>query len=329
MPARRCEVQHLDLQVIRQALRWSREGQRVWLCTVLFTYGSAPRAPGSLLAVNQGGQWVGSLSGGCVEDDFLERVAAGDFAEPVKVVRYGEGDERSNIRLPCGGILDVLVENLAPDCEVQAHLRELEAALLGQRRLLRRVDLASGARSLNDDHSQGPRVERDAGSVQLRVGAAQRLLLAGYSSVAHACAEFGKGLGFEVILCDPRDEALDGVELDGIEIRRELPSIFIANGGCHADTAVVALTHDPKIDDLAMLEAVRTEAFYIGVMGSRTTSARRMERLERVGGLGETELARIHAPIGLNLGSKTPAEIALAVLADILRTRSGIERESL
>lgn len=323
-------MQHLDLQVIRQALRWSREGQRVWLCTVLFTYGSAPRAPGSLLAVNQGGQWVGSLSGGCVEDDFLERVAAGEFAEPVKVVRYGEGDERSNIiRLPCGGILDVLVENLAPDCEVQAHLRELEAALLGQRRLLRRVDLASGARSLYDDHSHGPRVERDAGSVQLRVGAAQRLLLAGYSSVAHACAEFGKGLGFEVILCDPREEALDGVELDGIEIRRELPSIFIANGGCHADTAVVALTHDPKIDDLAMLEAVRTEAFYIGVMGSRTTSARRMERLERVGGLGETELARIHAPIGLNLGSKTPAEIALAVLADILRTRSGIGRESL
>ena len=92
-------MQHLDLQVVRQALKWPAAGQRVWLCTVLFTYGSAPRAPGSLLAVNQGGQWVGSLSGGCVEDDFLERVAAGEFAEPVKVVRYGEGDERSNIRL--------------------------------------------------------------------------------------------------------------------------------------------------------------------------------------------------------------------------------------
>lgn len=323
-------MQHLDLQVVRQALQWSNAGQRVWLCSVLFTYGSAPRAPGSLLAVNASGQWVGSLSGGCVEDDFLERVATGEFSEPVVVVRYGDGtDTRSNIRLPCGGILDVLVENLAADCDVQAHLRELESALLGQRRLLREVNLQDGSRHLSDDHEHGPRVERDEARVLLRVGAAQRLLLAGYSSVAHFCAEFGKGLGFEVILCDPREEALDGVVLDGIEIRRELPSIFIANGGCHADTAVVALTHDPKIDDLAMLEAVRTEAFYIGVMGSRTTSDKRRERLHRVGGLGETELARIHAPIGLNLGSKTPAEIAMAVLADILRTRSGIAREAL
>ncbi|KJJ97094.1 XshC-Cox1 family protein [Pseudomonas sp. 21] len=323
-------MQHLDLQVVRQALQWSNVGQRVWLCSVLFTYGSAPRAPGSLLAVNASGQWVGSLSGGCVEDDFLERVAEGEFSEPVVVVRYGDGtDTRSNIRLPCGGILDVLVENLAPDCDVQAHLRELESALLGQRRLLREVNLQDGSRRLSDDHEHGPRVERDEASVRLRVGAAQRLLLAGYSSVAHFCAEFGKGLGFEVILCDPREEALDGVVLDGIEIRRELPSIFIANGGCHADTAVVALTHDPKIDDLAMLEAVRTEAFYIGVMGSRTTSDKRRERLHRIGGLNDAELARVHAPIGLNLGSKTPAEIALAVLADILRTRSGIAREAL
>lgn len=283
-------MQHLDLQVARKALKWSVGGERVWFCTVLTTYGSAPRAPGSLLAVNASGEWIGSLSGGCVEDDFLERVAAGGFPDPAVIVRYGEGDDpNSNIRLPCGGILDVLVENLAPDCDVQAHLRELESALLGQR----------------------------------------RLLLAGYSSVAHACAEFGKGLGFEVILCDPREEALRGVVLEGIEIRRELPSLFIADGGCHADTAVVALTHDPKIDDLAMLEAVRTEAFYIGVMGSRATSEKRFERLRRIGGLGDAELARIHAPIGLNLGSKTPAEIALAVLADILRIRNGIPRERL
>ncbi|WP_162959461.1 XdhC family protein, partial [Pseudomonas aeruginosa] len=294
-------MQHLDLQVVRKALKWSVGGERVWFCTVLTTYGSAPRAPGSLLAVNASGEWIGSLSGGCVEDDFLERVAAGGFPDPAVIVRYGEGDDpNSNIRLPCGGILDVLVENLAPDCDVQAHLRELESALLGQRRLLREVELGSGARSLRDDSSHGPRAERDGECVRLRVGAAQRLLLAGYSSVAHACAEFGKGLGFEAILCDPREEALRGVVLEGIEIRRELPSLFIADGGCHADTAVVALTHDPKIDDLAMLEAVRTEAFYIGVMGSRATSEKRFERLRRIGGLGDAELARIHAPIGLN-----------------------------
>ncbi|KAA0994916.1 XdhC family protein [Pseudomonas sp. ANT_J12] len=319
-------MQHLDLQVVRRALEWSCAGQRVWLCTVLATYGSAPRAPGSLLAVNVEGQWIGSLSGGCVEEDFLERVAEGLFDQSVSVVRYGAGD---GVSLPCGGVLDVLVEKLEPDCEVQAHLRELESALLGQRRLIREVDLASGARAVFADSEQGVRIEREIDRVRVRIGAAQRLLLAGYSSVAQACAEFAVGLGFEVILCDPRDEVLDGVVLDGVEIRRQLPSVFIADGGCHSDTAVVALTHDPRIDDLAMMEAVRTDAFYIGVMGSMQTSQKRFERLRRIGGLGDAELARIHAPIGLNLGSKTPAEIALAVLADILRIRSGIPRNQL
>lgn len=323
-------MQHLDLLVVRQALQWSAAGQRVWLCTVLSTYGSAPRAPGSLLAATAEGEWIGSLSGGCVEDEFLERLAAGAFPEPVRLVRYGDGSDRhSQISLPCGGVLDVLVENLPADCAVQAHLRELESALAGQRRLIRDVELPSGERRLLADNTQGPRVERQPNRLRLRVGAAQRLLLAGYSSVAQACAQFAQGLGFEVVLCDPREEVLQGVELPGVEIRRELPSEVIRRGGCHADTAVVALTHDPRIDDLAMIEAVRTEAFYIGVMGSRLTSAKRFERLRRVGGLDDAALARIIAPIGLNLGSKTPAEIALAVLADILRVRNGLARDAL
>lgn len=323
-------MQHLDQLVVRQALQWSAAGQRVWLCTVLSTYGSAPRAPGSLLAATASGEWVGSLSGGCVEDEFLERLAAGAFPEPIYLLRYGDGsDPRSQISLPCGGVLDVLVENLPADCAVQAHLRELESALAGQRRLIREVELPSGERRLLADNTQGPRVERQQNLLRLRVGAAQRLLLAGYSSVAQVCAQFAQGLGFEVVLCDPREEVLQGVDLPGVEIRRELPSEVIRLGGCHADTAVVALTHDPRIDDLAMIEAVRTEAFYIGVMGSRLTSAKRFERLRRVGGLDDAALARIIAPIGLNLCSKTPAEIALAVMADILRVRNGLARNAL
>jgi xanthine dehydrogenase accessory factor len=323
-------MQQLDLQVVRQALAWSQAGQRLWLCTVLATYGSAPRAPGALMVANEAGQWLGSLSGGCVEEDFLEQLQAGAFAEPLNLLRYGAGDEpRSGIRLPCGGVLDVLVENLPADCAVQEHLRQLQAALQGQRRLIRQIDLATGQRQLFDDQSQGARVERSADTLRLRVGAAQRLLLAGYSSVSHYCAQFGTALGFEVLLCDPREEVLVGVELPGVEVCRELPSEVIRRGGCHVSTAVVALTHDPRIDDLAMIEAVRTEAFYIGVMGSRLTTAKRFERLRRSGGLSAADITRIHAPIGLNLGSKTPAEIALAVLADIVRVRNGIAREQL
>ena len=323
-------MQQLDLQVIEQALRWSQAGQQVWLCTVLATYGSAPRGPGALLVANTAGQWLGSLSGGCVEDDFLAQLQEGAFHQPFSLIRYGAADEpRANISLPCGGVLEVLVENLAASCSVQEHLRQLQGALQGQRRLIREIDLQAGTRLLLDDQSQGPRVERADGMLRLRIGAAQRLLLAGYSSVSHFCAEFGKALGFEVLLCEPREEVLAGVQLPDVEVIRLLPSRVIAEGGCHHDTAVVASTHDPRLDDLAMLEAVRSPAFYIGVMGSRLTTEKRFERLRRVGGLSEAEIARIQAPIGLNIGSKTPAEIALAVLADIVRVRNNIAREQL
>ena len=143
------------------------------------------------------------------------------------------------------------------------------------------------------------------------------------------CAQFAQALGFEVIVCDPREEAHAGFEVPGVEVRQELPSLFIAADGCHTATAVVALTHDPRIDDLAMIEAVRTPAFYIGVMGSRRTSAARAERLRRSGGLSEAEIARLQMPIGLALGSKTPAEIALAVMADVVRVYRGRPRDAL
>lgn len=119
------------------------------------------------------------------------------------------------------------------------------------------------------------------------------------------------------------------VHLEGVEMQRVLPSMFIAAGGCHAATAVVALTHDPRIDDLALMEAVHTPAFYIGAMGSQATSAKRAERLKRVGGLSNEQIARLHMPIGLDLGSKAPAEIALAVMADVLRVYHGRARHAL
>ncbi|APX92334.1 XshC-Cox1 family protein [Halomonas sp. 1513] len=327
-------MQHLDLQVIERALSWARDGESVWLCTVLATYGSSPRAPGALLAVCGDGRQVGSLSGGCVEEDFLERLQRGEFDSAVTTLRYGGGSgsvDAPGVSLPCGGTLDVLVERLAADAETLVHLEVFHATLLGQRGLLRCVDLDTGRRHFLSDDGTGPRVVRDPQrrTVQLRIGPAARLIIAGISPVSEACARFALGLGFEVIVCDPRDEQHRDIELDGVELQRVLPSQFIASGACHAATAVVALTHDPRIDDLAMIEAVRTPAFYIGVMGSRRTSDARAERLRRSGGLSDEEVARLHMPIGLDLGSKAPAEIALAVMADILRVQRGKARDEL
>ncbi|OHZ04908.1 XdhC family protein [Salinicola sp. MIT1003] len=323
-------MQHLDLQVLDTALEWANDGETIWLCSVLATFGSSPREPGSMLVAKADGSHVGSLSGGCIEEDFLGRIAEGHFGDALSVVRYGEGaDESPQVSLPCGGILDVLVERLTPDAATLTHLEVLHATLLGQRSLVRRIDLESGRKRFVEAGENGPRVERDGQIVQLRVGPALRLIIAGISPVSHFCAEFARALGFEVIVCDPREEARRDFRVEGVEVQAVLPSLFIGSGATHAATAIVALTHDPRIDDLAMIEAVRTSAFYIGVMGSKPTSEKRAERLKRSGGLDDEAISRIYMPIGLNLDSKTPAEIALAVVADILRVRRGKSRHEL
>lgn len=323
-------MRHLDVQVIEQALQWARSGQAVWLCTVLSTYGSAPRAPGAMLVANGQAEFVGSLSGGCVEDEFRASLVRGELLEAAQIVRYGESAEQSRrLQLPCGGMLIVLVEHRPATAAWIDHLEQLQATLLGRHQQLRYIDLTTGQTYLQPGtHQSGDRVSVSDEQVRIRVGPALRLILAGLSPVAEFCASFGRAIGCEVIACDPREEMLH-VQLEGVEMQRVLPSMFIAAGGCHSATAVVALTHDPKIDDLALMEAVHTPAFYIGAMGSHATSAKRAERLKRIGGLDDAQIARLHMPIGLNLGSKSPAEIALAVMADVLRVYHGKQRHTL
>lgn len=320
-------MQHLDRQVIEQALAWSQKGQTVWLCTVLATFGSSPRAPGAWMAVSSTGQHIGSLSGGCVEDDFIARLNEGAFDRPVTIARYGDpqDEQGAHVSLPCGGMLEVLIERLFASSDTQEHLATLLATLDGHHQLMRHVHLATGEHSFTQDDTLGPRVVQHAsqGRVSMRIAPARRLIIAGISAISAPCAAFAVTLGFEVIICDPDEATCAGFSVPGVTVKALLPSLYIASETCHRATAVVALTHDPRIDDLAMMEAVRTPAFYIGVMGSKRTSTARAERLRRSGGLTHEQVLRIHMPIGLALGSKTPAEIALAVMADIVRVQHG------
>ena len=322
-------MKNLDLQVVQQALAWLEQGQGVWLCTVIATFGSAPRGPGSLLVALPSGAFCGSLSGGCVEDDFLQRLGQHQFADYNQIVRYGEGGLAPSLQLPCGGVLDVLVERFEPDCQAREHFALLLSALQGQHLVVRQVTLGTRTRHIDTAASDAAPITLGAAQVRIRVGAAQRLLVAGLSPVAEFCAGFALALGYEVIVCDPRPELTSGFHMAGVQLIKTMPATYIAQGGCHAATAIVALTHDPRLDDLTLLEAVRTPAFYIGAMGSRRTSEKRLERVKRIGGLPPQAMARIHAPIGLKLGSKTPAEIALAVMADIVRVSNGVVRDQL
>lgn len=326
-------MQPLDSKVVDQALQWCDEGHDFWFCTVVSTFGSSPRAPGSWLIARQDGAHCGSLSGGCVEEDFLARLQDNTFKGRINRIRYGapDGPDNARVTLPCGGILDVLIEHWPASSITREHFLALQSALSGDGPIARVVSLETGDIHLEPESELGARVteETDRARLRLRVGPVSRLVIAGLSPVATACASFAHSLGFEVIVCDPRPEEVRHFSLANVTLQQELPSVYIAREGCHRATAVVALTHDPRIDDTAMMEAVNTDAFYIGVMGSMKTSEKRRERLVRIGGLTEQQIRRIHMPVGLNIGSKTPAEIALAVMADIIRVRQGISRQEL
>ncbi|WP_140918639.1 XdhC family protein [Limnobaculum xujianqingii] len=314
-----------DQRVILQAIDWAI-AQPVWLCTVLKTWGSSPRSPGALMVVNAEGNWCGSLSGGCVEQSFLRQIKAGQWRQLSQIVTYGDGGLEPDTRLPCGGRLDVLVEFLQPDDNTQRYLKRMLAAVNGSQPLQKQLILSHACHSLNDvNQRSAPGVDLSTGMVTIWHGASPRLVVAGWSSVAEYCVSFAYSLGFEVVICEPRPQFLTQLlplVSSPISVLEQFPAVYLETEGCHPQTAIVALTHDARMDDLTIMEAVNTPAFYIGVMGSAKNSENRLKRLARTGGLTESELERVHAPVGLDIGSKTPSEIALSVMADIVKHKN-------
>ncbi|UJD90147.1 XdhC family protein [Rahnella aquatilis] len=320
-------MQHLDNEVISQAITWLAH-QPVWLCTVLNTYGSSPRAPGALMAATRDGHFCGSLSGGCVEENFLQRIAAGEYRQPSQIVHYGGGGLTPDIALPCGGSLDVLVEYLPATAGNAGYLQRMGMALAGHYALSKSITPPAACDHLAPaEYYHATQIMRDGNCITLHLAAPPRLLIAGLSGVALYCADFACALGFEVVVCECRDDVLENflprLKSD-IRLERQFPAKYLEQQNCHANTAIVALTHDPRMDDLTLMEAVNTPAFYIGAMGSQLNSARRRERLQSIADFSEEDFSRLHAPVGLHIGSKTPAEIALAVMADIVKHKNGL-----
>ncbi|QHM70797.1 XdhC family protein [Mixta intestinalis] len=322
----------LDQQVIACALKWHQQGAVVWLCTVLRSWGSAPRGPGAMLVANQQGEFCGSLSGGCIEDDFLARVQQGEFMRDSQLVRYGEGGLTSPVLLPCGGVLEVLIERLPVDAASLTHLSRLQQTLAGDERIVKQVTIGQRAR-LEDDKADAPRtLHYDNHSVTLPVGSVLTLLLAGYSMVSRECLRMAQMLRMQVIVCEHREtfwrqlcEQQNDPQTEQGSLRciHQHPARYLEQYGTTRHTAIICTTHDARVDDLTLLEAINTPAFYLGAMGSTSSSQQRIARLRDIGELDEHQLQRIHAPVGLPIGSKTPTEIALAIMADIVRVKNG------
>ena len=324
-------MEDLDTLVLRTALRWQTAGLPVVLVTVARTWGSSPRPPGSLMALNARGEVVGSVSGGCIEDDLIHRIREGGVqaacaTDAPAVLRYGiSADEAHRFGLPCGGTVELVLEVLAP----HSRLAELLQACQQRRSTERVLDLRTGHVTLHKVERGG----RHDGvplltDTQLTtcLGPQNRLIVIGAGDLSRFLCQMALSLGFEVVVCDPREEHRASWGLDGVEISHEMPDDLILRLRPDARTAVVALTHDPKLDDLALIDALQSEAFYVGAIGSRRNSTLRRERLHEHFDLPEAALQALHGPAGLYIGSKTPAEIALSIMAEVVAVKNGIHR---
>jgi xanthine dehydrogenase accessory factor len=309
----------LDLQVLTQAREWRHADHAVWLVTVIETWGSAPRPPGALLAMRGDGLVVGSVSGGCVEDDLIERVRRGERVGKPSMITYGvTKEEAARFGLPCGGNLRLVQEPLADTGWIDEVIRRTAQHEL----VARRLDLDTGAVTV-EPAVRGQTFSFDGRILRALFGPRWRMLVIGAGQLSRVLAQMAMALDFEVICCDPREEYHRTWDIPGTRFSRAMPDDLVLELQLDPHCAVVAVTHDPKLDDMALLEALKSPAFYIGALGSRGNTAKRKERLAQFD-LSADEIGRLHGPIGLDIGSRTPAEIAVSILAEIIAVRHGV-----
>jgi xanthine dehydrogenase accessory factor len=322
-------MENLDVTVLRTLRDWRAAGKRALLATVVRTWGSSPRPVGSIMALAEDGAVVGSVSGGCIEDDLIYRHTQAYSGKepghqipsgPPAFVKYGvTADEAHRFGLPCGGTLELLLEYDPELASVQQLVQALEAG-----RLMRRtVRLADGQVTLAE--AQAPEELSVANGLLVNTfGPEYRMLLIGAGQLTEYLATMALFSGFAVTVCDPREEYRGAWSVPGARVLSDMPDDVVQAFKPDRRSCVVALTHDPKLDDLALLEALNTEAFYVGAIGSRRNNEARHQRMEEHFGLSAADLQRLRGPIGIYIGSKTPPEIAVSIMAEILAVKNGV-----
>ena len=314
-------MQSLDLDVLERALEWRRAGRRVLLVTVAQTFGASPRPPGSLTAIRDDGILVGSVSGGCIEDDLVARREEYAGRKP-QFAAYGvTAEEARRFGLPCGGELEVIIEPEVKAGEFEALLREIAAGHV----VARRVDLASGDWTIAPAHPADECERTDTAFTSVH-GPRWRMLVIGASEISHYLAEMASTVDFQVFVCDPREEYRSAWRSRGATWIEGMPDDAVVAFKPDGHSVILTVSHDPKLDDMALLEALKGEAFYVGAVGSSRTNAERRKRLADFD-LTPQHIARLRGPVGLGIGSRTPPEIAVAILADLIASRNGIVLE--
>ncbi len=319
-------MENLDITVLRTLLGWRQKQEQAVLATVVRTWGSSPRPVGSILAMRADGIIVGSVSGGCIEDDLIARYTQRDapdalpLAGPPLFLRYGvTADEAHRFGLPCGGTLEVVLEF---DPEISA-LQTLVQALDNGRLMQRQLSLANGQVQVNAALSPAA-LKLDDNFLVNTFGPLYRMLIIGAGQMSEYLATMAQFCGFDVTVCDPRKEYTSVFNVPGVHLLDTMPDDTVDAFAPDARSCVIALTHDPKLDDLALLQALETPAFYIGAIGSRRNNQARQQRMIEYFEQTEQSLQRLRGPVGIYIGSKTPPEIAVSVMAEVLAVKNGV-----
>ena len=311
-------IQNSDVEVLNQAIEWLDDGYSVELITVAKTWGSSPRPPGSIAAVRSDGHLVGSVSGGCIEKQLAIRIDDTDRAQAFS--HEISDDEARRFGLPCGGHLELVFESLNDSTE----LKDICLAIKERRRLARTVELRT------DDAEQQHAVKHeivdrtveflyDGTRIRKVFGPGWRMLLIGGGQLSRYVAQFAQALDYDVIVCEPRAEYAGSFNVPGCTLVSSLPDEAVLEHATDHHSVVLALTHDSNLDDSALIEALPSNAYYVGALGSRANNERRRKRLHDI---GVENVERLHGPVGLSIGSRSAAEIAISIVAELVQLRN-------
>lgn len=314
-------MKRADFHFLQICHKWLAEGHSLFLCTVTQTWGSSPRPIGSLAAIRNDGILIGSVSGGCVEELLIEKLTQSNYPEQFPTfIRFGDTPATQHL-LPCSSILEVFVEYIT-DANAFRVVNEISE----NSTLLRSVEFQTGASAWHHINSANSTLEFEKTTSHLKRLFTQswKLVLFGNNTISQNLKQFAEHVGFRVTICDPRC-SIDVTDED--TVINTMPDDFVLSQTQHGRIAYIALSHDPKIDDMALMEALRTNAFYIGAIGSRSNSDKRRHRLAELD-LSTQQIERLHAPVGLPIGSKTPEEIAISILAHVIQEKNRFKMNS-
>lgn len=307
-----------DRDILQTAIEWLQADHDVALVTVAKTWGSSPRPQGSMLIMRDDGIHTGSVSGGCVEEDLVARYRQGELATSYPtLVNYGVNrQEALRFGLPCGGRLELAVEQLQSSAQLQTLLSDINAGKL----VARRVCLNTGEVSLHNNSSITD-FQYTVNDIIKVFGPAWHMLIIGAGHLSRYVANIAMMLGYGITICDPREEYQQNWDIEGTIVNNDMPDDAVVAMTSRKRGVILALTHDPKLDDMALMQALQDDFFYVGALGSRLSSQKRRERLLELG-VTTTQLEKLHAPVGLAIGSHTPPEIAVAIMAEITQERN-------